>query len=177
MEHGTIIDRLEDEIRRYRAEFQRFFNGEAQIPPEEQGRRIRKRLTSLAGDPELSAVDRFRLSGLESRYNSLEELFRRRQREMDTAQRPGAVTEPDASPAVVVDVGASGSEEQLERLYDAIYGREGSRIARRDFRAYLAGHAAKVRQRTGCDKVRFTVREESGRAKLKARPLRDARTD
>lgn len=176
MEYGTIIDRLEEEIRQYRVEFQRFFNGDTQIPPEDQGLRIRKRLTSLTGAPQLSAVDRFRLSGLESRYNSLVELFRRRLREAQHIQRARSAEGRDASTAAVVDLGTEDGQAKIDTLYEAIYGQDGA-IRPEAFRDYLTRQAAKVRQRTGCDKVRFTVRDEDGKPRLKARPLRTGKPE
>ena len=84
MDYSAIIDRLEDEIRQYRIEYERFFNGDAKVPPEEAAEQIRKHLRELTVVPRLSQVERYRLGGLEGRYNSLTELHRRRMRDLDT---------------------------------------------------------------------------------------------
>ena len=171
MKSNPIIDRLEDDIRDYRVEFQRFLNGDTQIPPERIEQRIRKSLNALLGDRRLTAVDRYRIGGLESRYNSLMELFRRRQREMQLGSRTPAQT--PAPERLVVDLDGDSGGERLESLYRAIYGGSESGIRFEDFSSYLRAQADKVRERAGCDKVRFTVRKEDGRPKLKVRPLAD----
>jgi hypothetical protein len=166
LEYSTIIDRLEEEIRQYRVEYQRFFNGDAPVPPEAQAGRIRRDLTRLTADGQLSAVDRFR-------YNSLVELFRRRLRDLNQAQRPPLAPPPPAQ--VVVELGGEASADAADALYDAVYAGRTGVIDRDDFRRYLDAQAAKMRHRTGCDKVRFTVSEEQGELKLKARALRSPR--
>ncbi len=170
-----MIDRLEAEIRRYRIEFQRFLNGEASIPPEEVESKLRKRINEIVGQPQLSSADRFRLSGLESRFNSLNELFRRRQRDhLESHTTPAATTAP--APASV-DLEADSEARQVEALYDAIYSDRSTAVGLDDFHNYLTRRAAELRQRTGCDKVRFTVEAEEGKPKLKARGLRRSKPE
>ena len=82
------------------------------------------------------------------------------------------VDEAQPGSPVVVDYDASGGHGQLDSLYDAIYGQRSTPIGLDDFSSYLAKQADKVRERTGCDKVRFTVRDDGGGPKLKAKPLR-----
>lgn len=170
-----MIDRLEDDIRRYRIEFQRFLNGEASIPPEDIESKLRKRINEIVGRPQLSSVDRFRLSGLESRFNSLSELFRRRQREhLESHAAPTAT--PSQQPASV-DLGPDSEARQVEALYDAIYSDRSTAVGLDDFHTYLTRRAAELRERTGCDEVRFTVEEEAGKPKLKARGLRRSKPE
>jgi len=169
LNYESIIDRLEDEIRQYRIEYQRFFNGDSHVPPEAQGGKIRKRLRSFVGAPQLSAVDRFRLGGLESRYNSLDELFRRRLRDLSHTHR--AQPAADRAAPTVVDLGTDSDAAQVADLYEAIYAERTRKIDLERFHAYLVDQATKVRQRSGCEKVRFTVRAEDGKPKLKVRPL------
>ena len=49
-----MIERLEEDIRIFQIEYQRFFNGEAKLPPENQADRIRLQLNRLNG---ISLVD------------------------------------------------------------------------------------------------------------------------
>ena len=166
MQFSTLIDRLEKDIADYRVEYQRFFNGDATLPPEEEWSEIRQRLNHLVGIPQLTQVDRFRLGGLEGRYNSLSELFRRRLREMDYAQgaRGGA-----AGPASVI-LSATPDLDDVAPLYQQLYADRKTNVALEDFHAYLEKQARKVRQKTGCVRVRFTVRNDGGKRKLRARP-------
>jgi hypothetical protein len=170
--YSAIIDRLESEIRQYRVEYQRFFNGDATAPPDEEWAGIRKQLTKLTSVSQLSPVERFRLSGLEGRYNSLSELFRRRLREMTTARQAASMPRPlptlgDTSAVV----GADSGTDDVSSLFNALYADTGSSVALEDFHAYLVKKADTVRTQTGCKEVRFTVRSDGGKRTLKARPL------
>lgn len=170
-----MIDRLEADIRQYRIEYQRFLNGEATIPPEELRAELRKRINEIVAKPQLSGVDRFRLTGLESRFNSLNELFRRRQR-----SQPGPQRSPETSqevPAASADLGAGSDARQVRALYEAIYAERSSEVGLDDFHAYLSRRAEELRKRTGCERVRFTIRHEGGTPKLKARGLRGSGDD
>jgi len=171
LDYTAIIDRLESEIRQYRVEYQRFFNGDAKTPPDEEWAGVRKQLTQLTTISQLSQVDRFRLSGLEGRYNSLSELFRRRLREMNHVQQTSSTPRAaDARPASAI-LGKGSGTEDVSALYDALYSQASTNVALEDFHAYLADQATKVRERTGCTRVRFTVRSDGEGRRLKARPM------
>jgi hypothetical protein len=172
LDYSTIIDRLTEDIRQYRIESQRFFTGDSQVPPEELREQIRKRLTSIIGQPQLSSVEQFRLSALESRYHSLTELFRRRLRDHDLARRAASELAHAAGRSKEVELATDSGVEAVEGLYRAIYAERSGPIDIGAFHAYLQKQAAQVRDRTGCDKVRFSVDSRSGAPKLKAKPVR-----
>ena len=54
---------------------------------------------------------------------------------------------------------------------DALYANKDSPVALEDFHDYVLDQANKVRQRTGCSSVRFSVRNDGGKIRLKAKPL------
>ena len=174
MQYLPIIDRLEGEIRQLRVEYQRFFNGEISIPPEDEGERIRRRLSELASVAQLSPVERFRLNGLESRFNSMSELHRRRMRDLSSSQRAAVLRAGTAGGAARstagVVVGPESSAEQIGNLYERVYPGQKTTVALEDFHKALEKQAAKVRDKTGCKNVRFTVRTEAGKRRLRARP-------
>ena len=168
MSYSAIIDRLEEDIRQYRIESQRFFNGDTPIPPEELRAEIRKRLTHLIGQPQLSAVEQFRLGALEGRYNSQTELFRRRLRHATAAHQP---SHPSAeSQRAVLDLGSDSRVDDVRDMYEAVYAGRSTAVDIDRFHDYLRQRAAEMRDRTGCEKVRFSVDAAGG--KLKARPVR-----
>ena len=166
-----MIDRLEENIREFRIEFQRFFNGESNVPPEAQAELIRRQLSQLNGIPQLTSVEQFRLGGIESRYNSLSELFRRRLRDMDHSQRARIAKPAPGGESTSVILDPRAGTEDVATLYEALYAEKRSNVALEDFHAYLLDQASKVRKRTGCSRVRFTVRSEQGKRRLKARPM------
>ena len=165
-----MIERLEDEIRQLRVEYQRFFNGDAKSPPEAQAKRIRRQLTHLNGISQLTAVEQFRLGGLEGRYNSLSELFRRRLRDMDYSGRHAPAASDPGGTSTVVFEPTTGADE-VAALYDTLYAQRHTHVALEDFHAYLLKQATKVRERTGCARVRFSVSTPEGTPKLKVRPM------
>ncbi len=166
-----MIDRLEDEIRQYRIEYQRFFNGDLKVPPVEYAEKIRNRLNQLATASQMSQVDRFRLSGLEGQYNSLSDLYRRRLRDMDMPHAAAIPAAPATRQPPSIVVGESAAQDEIGSLYEALYANRDSPVALEDFHAYVLDQASKVRQRTGCARVRFTVREDGDKKRLKARPM------
>jgi hypothetical protein len=170
LEHSAIIERLEEEIRLYQVEYQRFFNGESKLPPEAQAKRIRLQLNRLNGISQLTSVEQFRLGSIEGRYNSLSELFRRRMRDMDYSQRRAPEgADPGATSAIVLDPG-TGTDE-VAPLYDTLYAQRNTNVALEDFHAYLLKQATKVRERTGCTRVQFSIASPDGKPKLKVRPM------
>jgi hypothetical protein len=165
-----MIERLEEDIRVFQIEFQRFFNGESKVPPERQADRIRLQLNRLNGISQLTSVEQFRLSGLEGRYNSLSELFRRRLRDMDYSQpRTPTGADPGATNAIVIDPATAADD--VAPLYDTLYAQRNTNVALEDFHAYLLKQADEVRKRTGCSRVRFSIASPDGKPKLKIRPM------
>ncbi len=165
-----MIQHLEEQIRQYRVEYQRFFNGESKLPPEVQADQIRRQLRHLNGIPRLTSVEQFRLNGIEGRYNSLSELFLRRLRDMDYSERHRSGT-PTRGGTTTVVLDPSSSADEVAALYDTLYAQRNTNVALEDFHAYLLKQATKIRQRTGCSRVRFSIASDDGKPKLKIRPL------
>jgi hypothetical protein len=167
-----MIERLEEEIRQFRVEYQRFFNGESKAPPEAQANRIRRQLTHLNGISQLTSVEQFRLNGLEGQYNSLSELFRRRLSDMDYSERrtPSTPT-PAGATAVILGTGTGAGADEVASLYDTLYAHRTTNVALEDFHAYLLKQATRVRDRTGCSRVRFSIASPDGKPKLRVRPM------
>ncbi len=176
MTSSQRIDRLGEEIDAFRVEFEKFFAGVRQTPPEELRERIRGALRRLRNDPTTQLADNFRTAQLEARFNSFSELFNRRVREREEGRAPmrpppAPAAEPDADRGVVV-VGAVADAE-ARALYEGL-ARDPQSAASFDFasfRRYLERQAEAIRARTGCAGVRFRLASEGGRIKLKAKPV------
>ncbi len=72
------IDRLEENIRRLKIEFDIYFNGGLKIPPHKSRARIEARIMRINGDRTLSFANRYKLNAIMSRYTSFRQLWRRR---------------------------------------------------------------------------------------------------
>lgn len=75
------IDRLEEDIRRLKIDFDIYFNGGVKTPPHAARASLEARLSRLNGDRTMSYGSRYKLNTIMSRYNSYRHLWRRRLRE------------------------------------------------------------------------------------------------
>jgi len=184
---SEAIDRLAGEIRQLRVDFERFFSGALALPPDELRRRVQADLRQLRNVNAMTAVERFRLSDLEARHNSYDELFSRRLRDREEGRRRAgqtAVAAPQSPPPARYDPGAGiviGPEPDpraVAALYDGLTtvggaggSGEGPRFDLASFGSYLQRQAAAIRDKTGCAEVQFRLAAEDGKLKLKARPV------
>ncbi len=167
------LDRFERGIRALKIEFDRYFNGAIPIPPEEERNRLFGDLREMRSRPMPSLADRFRLSTLEARLNALNELYNRKLRDFELSGRPAAVAAGAIDPYSGVIVGERPEAGAVRALYEELY-RASGRQKKTDFesfRSFLERETAKIRRKTGCERVRFRVTEKSGKLKLRARPV------
>ncbi len=78
LEVEEMIERLEDDIRRLKIDFDIFFNGGTKKAPLQQKASLEARITRINGNRDLSYANRYRLNALISRFTSYRELWRRR---------------------------------------------------------------------------------------------------
>jgi hypothetical protein len=174
MGYEQAIDRLAQEVRQLRIDFERFFAGDLPAPPEGLRTQILAHLRELRNANLQSAIDNFRLGSVEAQFNAYNELFNRRLREREEGR--ARVPPPPAAhldPGSGVVVGAAPEAGAVEALFQRLYGR-GSRAAKVDletFRTYLTSQVTSIRGKTGCAAVQFRVTEEGGKLKLKAKPV------
>jgi hypothetical protein len=172
------LDRLEQDLNTLRIDFERFFSGDLDVPPEQSRESIRGQIASLAAANK-SAVDTFRLSALEARFHSWSELFNRRLRNREL--QPGATRRPIRPPAPDptqgIVLGERIDADRVAPLYRRLYQDQTKSAMDIDtFAAYLARQQKMIRERTGCNQVSFRIVEEDGKKKLKAKPVREATT-
>jgi hypothetical protein len=123
-------------------------------------------------------VDSFRLADLEARYNSYNELFNRRLRDIEEGRHKpyhvvAFVERPRYDPRSGIVFGSDVDPEAAEALYHGLASgvSEGPKFDLDSFQTYLKRQAAAIREKTGCNEVQFRVAEEDGKLKLKARPV------
>lgn len=75
------IERLEEDIRRLKIDFDIYFNGGSKTPPHAARASLEARISRLNGNRGLSYGNRYKLNTMMSRYNSYRHLWRRRLRE------------------------------------------------------------------------------------------------
>ncbi len=174
-QRGAELDRLEQDLNNLRIDFERFFSGDLDVPPEQFRESIRGQIASLASATK-SPVDTFRLTALEARFHSWSELFNRRLRNRElqhgTTRRPHRATAPDPSRGIVLGerIDAAGVAPLYRKLYQD---QKQGAMDIDAFASYLARQQQLIRDRTGCDQVSFRIVEENGKKKLKAKPVRE----
>ena len=171
------LDLLQRDIRQLQIDFERFFNGGLPLPPEELRNRIQAQLRFLRNLSITAAVDSFRLSDLEARFNSYNEMFNRRLRDAEEGRGPHRVVafveKQRFDPRGGIVFGSDIDSEAAEALYHGLASGpgDGPKFDLDSFQTYLRRQTEAIRQKTGCDEVQFRVAEEDGRLKLKARPV------
>jgi hypothetical protein len=177
-QRGAELDRLEQDLNTLRIDFERFFHGDLDIPPEQSRESIRGQIASLAASTK-SPVDTFRLGTLEARFHSWSELINRRLRHRElqhgSTRRPARPAAAAADPAQGIVLGDRIDADRVAPLYRHLYQEHAKGAMDLDaFATYLARQQQLIRQRTGCEQVSFRIVEEDGKKKLKAKPVREA---
>lgn len=169
---------LDQSIRRFRIDFERFFSGNLPMPPEQLRISIINQLKELRVIHMKAVSHRFRFNSLEAKFNALLVLFNRRLRESELGRNnrraDGSLGEQfDPQEGVVFRKRPTAAAAQA--LFHGLYaGDETSPKADFEkFQTYLAKQAEKIRDKTGCSQVSFRVASEKGKLKLKAKPVKD----
>jgi hypothetical protein len=174
---GEALDQLNRDLQQLRVDFERFFNGSLHSQPDELRGRVQTQLRNLRGVNLTTAVDSFRLGDLEARFNSYNELFNRRLRDLEEGRQPGVRHAPPVvrryDPVQGILFGERIDPEAAEALYQSLAAAPGDspRFDLDSFQTYLARQVAAIRDKTGCSEVQFRLASEDGKVKLKARPV------
>lgn len=190
---GAVIDneptideqlkRLEEDIRRLKIEFDIFFNGATKRPPYDTKGRVETMLKRLADDRSLSFAQRYLLNSLGARYTSFRELWRRtmqgREEGRDAAAAARASARIEASNAesstTFICDDAHKDVPTIKQLYDALIeakmkcGEPTDDLSFPRFHHLVATKTDKLKERLGCERVRFSIDVEGGRVSFKAK--------
>jgi len=171
------IDNLDLKIRRLKIEYDRFFNGALDRPPEQFRQSINADIQALRTVHIKDFPLRFRLTNLEARFNTYAVLFHRRIQEMEEGSLlerrstggPRQVFDPRGG--IVID--ETPPRGAVQALFNEVYAvdkdRSDANFTR--FHTYLLQQVTNIRQKTGCKGVKFRVESTGGKTKLKAKPV------
>lgn len=168
---------ISDAIHHFRIEIQRYFAGDIHIPPETQKDRLAARIRQLRNSGLRGVAENFRLTTLESQFNSQVDFYNRKMREKEQGSQRRLVPEgpPPPDPSQGVVYGSKGHANAVEILYKGLYLQSGNRNPSMDlekFREFVGKQAEAIRAKTGCSDIQFRVEIEEGKPKLKAKPVR-----
>jgi hypothetical protein len=175
-QRGVELDRLEQDLNTLRVDFERFFSGDLEVPPEQSRESIRGQIASLQSATK-TAVDTFRLGALEARFHSWSELFNRRLRNRELQHGPQRKTlrpTKTSDPSQGIVLGQHFDSAGVAPLYQTLYRDPAkSTMDLETFTNYLVRQHQLIRDKTGCQQVSFRIVEEDGKKKLKAKPVRE----
>jgi hypothetical protein len=186
------LQQLEAALRRLETEYNQYFAGQLPRPPLDTRHRLEAMLRRFDRAYIQSAIDRFRLSTLQSRFSTFAELWDRGLRAREEgrpgpfykAPRPPAAEPPAPPPsadrvlgaATVSDLARDG--EKIEALYESLV--EARRATGADepfpfhkFAQIVKGQVAKLQQAGNRD-VAFRISVKDGRVAFTARGVKDS---
>ena len=180
-EHKKTLDErlmtLDQDIRRFRIDFERFFSGNIPIPPEQRRINITNQIKELRTERLKTVAHRFRFNTLEAKFNALLVLFNRRLRELELGRKTRRIAEMtedefDARSGIVIR--ETPSDAAAQALFQGLYAdsASGPKADFGKFQEYLAKQATMIRKKTGCQDVSFRVASEKGKLKLKAKAVK-----
>ena len=177
------LKRLEEDIRRLKIEFDIYFNGAAKRPPYDTKSRVETMLKRLGDDRTLTFAQRYLFNSLTARFTSFRELWRRtmqgREEGRDAAQAARASARDEASSRdeaqTFICDDAHKDVPTVKQLYDALIeakmrcGEPTEDLSFPRFHHLIATKTDTLKERTGCDRVRFSIDVEGGRVSFKAK--------
>lgn len=177
------LTRLEDDIRKLRVEFDIFFNGAAKRPPYDTKMRVETLLKRLGDDRTLSFAQRYRYNSLAARYNAFRDMWRRtmqgREEGRDPVSTARAHVKQDqpasVSPVSFLCLDAHKEVGLVRELYDSFVeakqkcGESVDGLSFPQFHRLIASKSDGLKERHGCDRVRFSVAVENGHVAFKAK--------
>lgn len=192
------LDKLEEDIRKLKNNYDQFFMGLQKVPPMQQRRNVESFIYELGKEKMRDNTRRFRYNQLLTRYNQYREYWARKVREreegpLDFRRRQAAMSaEPEAAPAPppavpvtsapsdpYVRVAPDSNGDDIRRLYEQIAaehrkatGQE-TAVTFEQLGQMVRKQAELIRGKYNVTKVAFRVETVDGKVKLKAKPLQD----
>jgi hypothetical protein len=177
------LTRLEEDIRRLKIEFDVFFNGASKRPPYETKGRVETILKRLGDDRTLSFAHRYRYNALATRYNAFRELWRRTMQGREEGRDAVATARASAKQQAVeqfqqanfVCQDAHKDVELVKDVYKALIeakkacGEPVEDFSFPRFHRLVASQADHLKERSGCEKVSFSIDVTGGRVSFKAK--------
>ena len=173
--------RLEEDIRRLKVEFDIYFNGAAKRPPYDTKGRVDTLIKRLADERTLSFAQRYHYNSLAARYTSFLQLWRRTMQEREegrghASRRQAPQAEESHPPAATfVCEDPRGDVRTVRSLYDALVearrqcGESTDDLSFARFHRMVAEKSQALKERSGCERVHFSVAVRGGRVQFKAK--------
>ncbi len=175
------LNRLEDDIRRLKIEYETYFSGGTPRPPHDTVSRVEIVVKRYMSDQsKLNFGQRFRFNSLVQKYAVNSELWRRKLKEKEEgrgrfAQQRAVLEQMTTDGSVKVAVGDPEREkEKVDQLLKAMVDarrRVGERVDNIDplaFQKFVREKTKQIKESLGCEKVQFSIAVEDGKVKFTA---------
>ncbi len=178
------FNKLEDDIRRLKIEYEMYFNGGTPRPPRDTlflVETVIKRYTS--DQSKLNFSQRYRLTHLVQKYAVYAQLWRRRLQEKEEGRnlsgmprRASRMKDPRI-PVGVARIVCSNPDAETENISQLLEAMKKARIEVGEsignlnattFQQFIKQKTSQIKEQLDCDSVRFSVTIEGGKVKLKA---------
>lgn len=172
------LNRLEDNIRRLKIEFETYFNGGKPRPPNDMLYRVEQALKKHSSDAtQVGSAQRFRFNQLLQRYTVYSDFWRKRLRDKEEGRElspriRGTGPQRIGRPARVVCSDPDHEQEKVEQLLAALVeakqraGQRADDIDPVKFRMFVRDKTLQLKETLGCEKVQFCISIEDGRVKF-----------
>lgn len=181
------LSRLEEDIRRLKIEFDIYFNGASKRPPYDTKGRVDTLIKRVADDRTLTFAQRYRYNSLAARYSSFRDMWRRTMQGREEGRDPVSAARATAKQEIrnetekvsFVCLDAGKEVETVKNLYDSLLeakrrcGEPTEDFSFPRFHRLIASKAEGLKERLGCDKVKFSVAIEAGHVSFKAKADRE----
>ena len=186
MSIDDMLARLEDDVRKLKVEFDIYFNGAAKRPPYDTKGRVETMIKRLADERTFNYAQRYHYNSIVARYTSFRDLWRRTIQEREEGRGLAASVghartrkeEPHARHASFVCADARGDVPTVKGLYDALVrakvqcGESVDDFSFAQFHRMIAAKTDALKEKLGCERVRYSVYQEDGRVSFKAKAER-----
>jgi hypothetical protein len=175
------FNKLDDDIRRLKIEYEVYFSGGTPRPPHDTLYRVETMIKRYSSDQsKLNFGQRFRFTNLQQKYAVNSQLWRRKLQEkeegrsMTGPQRPPIESPVGDGTVRVVCSDPDRETENINRLLQAMKdarvqaGETGSNLDAAAFHKFIRDKTKQVKDALGCDRVQFSVSVEGGKVKFKA---------
>jgi hypothetical protein len=175
------FNKLDDDLRRLKIEYEVYFNGGTPRPPHDTLYRVENVIKRYSSDQsKLNFSQRFRFTSLTQKYAVNSNLWRRKLQEKEEGRNASAKRRVEEAPPVddgIVRVICSDPDtesEKVTRLLEAMKEarvRAGESAAGLDaaaFHRFVKEKTRQLKESMGCERVQFSVAVEDGKVKFKA---------
>jgi len=173
------LDRLENDIRRLKIEYDIYFNGGAVRPPIDTKGRVDTMIKRLYDMRNLSFGQRFRYNSLVARYNVMRELWRRQTKDHEESGRPPTAEAMLAMRERQITVRCTNPHrepDKVSEIYNELVAAKrdcGERVGGLTlevFTQFLSSRAEQIKRSLKSDEIDFVVGVDKGHVKFTARP-------